>query len=124
MGIEFEKVGQAAIALPRLADPAEQIRVGRERIGDALGRVAQIPLGGTATGTGLNTHPEFAARVRELFDAHRHKFLATLQSDGSPRISGIEMHFVAGEPLLQSTASLFVGPHVHTDPAHATAARA
>jgi fumarate hydratase class II len=27
--------------------------------------VAQIPLGGTATGTGLNTHPEFAARVRE-----------------------------------------------------------
>ena len=27
--------------------------------------MAQIPLGGTATGTGLNTHPEFAARVRE-----------------------------------------------------------
>ena len=26
--------------------------------------LAQIPLGGTATGTGLNTHPEFAARVR------------------------------------------------------------
>jgi fumarate hydratase, class II len=31
---------------------------------DALGRAAQIPLGGTATGTGLNTHPEFAERVR------------------------------------------------------------
>jgi len=44
---------------------AAQIRVGRERVGDALGRVAQIPLGGTATGTGLNTHPEFAQRVRE-----------------------------------------------------------
>jgi fumarate hydratase class II len=28
-------------------------------------RLGQIPLGGTATGTGLNTHPEFAARVRE-----------------------------------------------------------
>jgi fumarate hydratase, class II len=44
---------------------AAQIRLGRARIGDALPRVAQIPLGGTATGTGLNTHPEFAARVRE-----------------------------------------------------------
>jgi hypothetical protein len=44
--------------------------------------------------------PEFAARVREVFDAHAHKFLATLRPDGSPRISGIEMHFVAGEPWL------------------------
>jgi fumarate hydratase class II len=31
-----------------------------------LGRVGQIPLGGTATGTGLNTHPEFAGRVRAM----------------------------------------------------------
>jgi hypothetical protein len=45
-------------------------------------------------------HPEFAARVRAAFDAHRHKFLATLRPDGSPRISGIEMQFVAGEPWL------------------------
>src|SRR3954451_23842995 len=45
---------------------AAQIRLGRARIEGALPRVAQIPLGGTATGTGLNTHPEFAARVREL----------------------------------------------------------
>jgi fumarate hydratase class II len=44
---------------------AAQIRLGRDRIRDALGRAAQIPLGGTATGTGLNTHPEFAGRVRE-----------------------------------------------------------
>jgi fumarate hydratase class II len=44
---------------------AAQIRLGCARIEDALKRVAQIPLGGTATGTGLNTHPEFAARVRE-----------------------------------------------------------
>jgi hypothetical protein len=44
--------------------------------------------------------PEFAARVRAAFDAHRHKFLATLRADGSPRISGIEMQFVAGEPGL------------------------
>jgi fumarate hydratase class II len=44
---------------------AAQIRLGSRRVEDALKRVAQIPLGGTATGTGLNTHPEFAARVRE-----------------------------------------------------------
>jgi hypothetical protein len=44
--------------------------------------------------------PEFAARVRAAFDAHRHKFLATVRADGAPRISGIEMQFVAGEPWL------------------------
>jgi hypothetical protein len=44
--------------------------------------------------------PGFAARVRAAFDAHAHKFLATLRADGSPRISGIEMSFVAGEPWL------------------------
>jgi fumarate hydratase class II len=43
---------------------AAQIRLGRERVAGALPHVAQIPLGGTATGTGLNTHPEFAAKVR------------------------------------------------------------
>jgi fumarate hydratase class II len=45
---------------------AAQVRQGHARISDARGRLAQIPLGGTAVGTGLNTHPEFAARVREL----------------------------------------------------------
>src|SRR3954471_20271456 len=45
---------------------ATQIRLGVERIENALPHVAQIPLGGTATGTGLNTHPEFPARVRAL----------------------------------------------------------
>ena len=44
--------------------------------------------------------PEFATRVRAAFDAHAHKFLATLRRDGSPRISGIEMHFVLREPWL------------------------
>jgi fumarate hydratase, class II len=44
---------------------AAQIRVGGERVRNALPHVAQIPLGGTATGTGLNTHPEFAQRVRD-----------------------------------------------------------
>jgi fumarate hydratase class II len=43
---------------------AAQIRLGADRVRATLGRVGQIPLGGTATGTGLNTHPEFAERVR------------------------------------------------------------
>jgi fumarate hydratase, class II len=43
---------------------AAQIRLGSERIRGTLPRVGQIPLGGTATGTGLNTHSEFAERVR------------------------------------------------------------
>jgi fumarate hydratase, class II len=43
---------------------AAQVRLGRRRVSNALPQVAQIPLGGTATGTGLNTHKEFAVRVR------------------------------------------------------------
>jgi fumarate hydratase, class II len=46
-----------------------QIRLGRARIADALPRVAQIPLGGTATGTGLNTHKDFAGKVRATLAA-------------------------------------------------------
>jgi fumarate hydratase class II len=41
------------------------VRLAQERVRQALPHVAQIPLGGTATGTGLNTHAEFADRVRE-----------------------------------------------------------
>jgi fumarate hydratase class II len=48
---------------------AAQIRLGRRRIENALPQVAQIPLGGTATGTGLNTHRDFAAKVRERMSA-------------------------------------------------------
>jgi fumarate hydratase class II len=43
---------------------AAQIRLGARRVRNALPQVAQIPLGGTATGTGLNTHPRFAEGVR------------------------------------------------------------
>jgi fumarate hydratase class II len=43
---------------------AAQVRLGQERVLAALEHVRQIPLGGTATGTGLNTHPKFAERVR------------------------------------------------------------
>jgi fumarate hydratase, class II len=44
---------------------ATQIREGAARVEAALVRVRKLPLGGTAVGTGLNAHPEFAARVRE-----------------------------------------------------------
>ncbi len=43
---------------------AAQVSEGAARVRDALPRLGQLPLGGTATGTGLNTHPEFADRVR------------------------------------------------------------
>jgi fumarate hydratase class II len=48
---------------------AAQVRLGRRRVENALPQVAQIPLGGTATGTGLNTHPDFAAKVRDRLSA-------------------------------------------------------
>jgi len=43
---------------------AAQVREGRARVEGSLERLGKIPLGGTAVGTGLNTHPEFAERVR------------------------------------------------------------
>jgi fumarate hydratase class II len=43
---------------------AVQVREGSARVEATLERVGRIPLGGTAVGTGLNTHPEFAERVR------------------------------------------------------------
>src|SRR5919109_54586 len=41
--------------------------------------------------------PALAARAREIFDAFKHKTIATLRRDGSPRISGTEVEFVDGE---------------------------
>ena len=48
---------------------AAQVRQGIARVQDALPRLGQIPLGGTAVGTGMNTHPEFAGKVRALLHA-------------------------------------------------------
>jgi hypothetical protein len=42
----------------------------------------------------VSSEPQFAARVRRIFDSRKHKTLATLRSDGSPRISGIEAKFI------------------------------
>jgi len=43
---------------------AAQVRQGIERVESTRERLGRIPLGGTAVGTGLNTHREFAERVR------------------------------------------------------------
>lgn len=60
--------------------------------------------------------PEFARRIRELFDAHRHKTIATLRADGSPRISGIEATFEDGELTFGSMANARKGQDLRRDP--------
>jgi hypothetical protein len=60
--------------------------------------------------------PEFAQRVRALFDAHRHKTIATLRADGSPRISGIETVFDDGELVFGSMPHARKGADLHRDP--------
>jgi hypothetical protein len=60
--------------------------------------------------------PEFAQRVRELFDKYRHKTIATLRSDGSPRISGIEVVFEDGELAFGSMPGARKGADLRRDP--------
>ena len=60
--------------------------------------------------------PEFARRVRALFDAHRHKTIATLRADGSPRISGIEAVFEDGELAFGSMPNARKGADLRRDP--------
>jgi fumarate hydratase class II len=75
---------------------AAQVRQGIERVTAVLGRVGQIPLGGTAVGTGLNTHPEFAERVRRrlsedtglMISAPADPFEAQAARDGLVEASG------------------------------------
>jgi fumarate hydratase class II len=75
---------------------AAQVREGIARVQDALPRLGKIPLGGTAVGTGLNTHPEFASRVRKLLtedsgltiSAPADPFESTAARDGIVEASG------------------------------------
>ncbi len=64
----------------------------------------------------VEAEPEFAARVRRLFDAGRHKTIATLRADGSPRISGIECEFVDGELRFGSMLGARKGADLARDP--------
>src|SRR5689334_1287638 len=75
---------------------AAQVREGHARVSGALERLGKIPLGGTAVGTGLNTHPEFAARVRAILSeatgltisAPADPFEAQAARDGIVEVSG------------------------------------
>ncbi|HYP47084.1 MAG TPA: class II fumarate hydratase [Thermoleophilaceae bacterium] len=70
---------------------AAQLSLGRERVSDALPRASQVPLGGTATGTGLNTHAEFAERVRSklgLGEAPLDRFEAQANRDALVELHG------------------------------------
>lgn len=60
--------------------------------------------------------PELAESVRRLFDAGRHKTIATLRVDGSPRISGIEAEFADGELRFGSMTGARKGADLHRDP--------
>ena len=60
--------------------------------------------------------PEFARRVRALFDAHKHKTIATLRADGAPRISGIEATFEDGRLVFGSMPRARKGADLRRDP--------
>ncbi len=60
--------------------------------------------------------PGFAHRVQRLFDEHRHKTIATLRADGSPRISGVEATFGDGELTFGSMPNARKGEDLRRDP--------
>jgi len=64
----------------------------------------------------VRSAPEFAGRVRALFDAHKHKTIATLRVDGSPRISGIEAVFEDVELVFGSMPRARKGVDLRRDP--------
>ena len=109
---------------------AAQVRLGRARVADALPRVAQIPLGGTATGTGLNTHPEFAGRVREKLSgdtgldirAPEDPFEAQANRDALVELSGaLKVVAVSLTKIANDIALLGSGPRA--DPSRAARCR-
>ncbi|MFN3255324.1 MAG: lyase family protein [Ilumatobacter sp.] len=79
---------------------AEQVRSARDHVGATLPFVGEIPLGGTAVGSGLNTHPDFAQRVvdrlrkstssgvAEHLSLPRDRFAAQGARDGLVALSG------------------------------------
>jgi hypothetical protein len=60
--------------------------------------------------------PDFAQRVRALFDMRRHKTIATARADGSPRISGIEAAFEDGELVFGSMPNARKGADLRREP--------
>jgi len=60
--------------------------------------------------------PDFAGRVQRLFEGGRHKTIATLRADGSPRISGIECEFTEGDLRFGSMTGARKGADLERDP--------
>src|SRR5919202_3192517 len=98
---------------------AAQVRLGARRVRNALPQVAQIPLGGTATGTGLNTHPEFAAGVRSRMaeatgvqaEAPADPFEAQASRDALVELSGaLKVVAVSLTKIAQDIALMGSGP--------------
>ncbi|HRC61850.1 MAG: pyridoxamine 5'-phosphate oxidase family protein [Dehalococcoidia bacterium] len=67
-------------------------------------------------GTIATAEPKFAHAVQSVFDSHKHKVLATLRRDGSPRLSGIEATFAAGELWLGMMPNSFKAHDLLRDP--------
>ncbi|MEU1467756.1 pyridoxamine 5'-phosphate oxidase family protein [Streptomyces sp. NPDC005761] len=71
-----------------------------------------------------SAEPDFADTVRRRFEQYKHHVLATLRKDGSPRVTGLEVEFRLGEPLLgmmpnsRKALDLFRDPRfaVHANP--------
>ena len=63
-----------------------------------------------------SAEPEMAGVVEQLFDAYRHKTIATIRADGSPRISGIECSFGDGRLTFGSMAGSRKLADLHRDP--------
>src|SRR6201997_2686063 len=97
---------------------AAQVALGSERVASALVHVGQIPLGGTATGTGLNTHPRFAEKVRarlrrqsrlrqiaaplDAFEAQASRD-ALVELSGALRVVAVSLTKIAGDIALMGS---------------------
>jgi fumarate hydratase class II len=98
---------------------AAQVRLGARRVRNALPQVAQIPLGGTAVGNGLNTHPEFAQRIRARLSqssgleisAPEDPFEAQANRDALVELSGaLKVIAVSLTKIAQDLAMMGSGP--------------
>lgn len=70
----------------------------------------------TSWGDFRKLEPEMAARVEQLFSTRRHKTIATLRADGSPRISGIECEFSDQQLMFGSMEGARKSADLHRDP--------
>jgi fumarate hydratase class II len=89
---------------------AAQIELAADRLTSPLGRLAQIPLGGSAVGTGLNAHPELAPRIRRELerttglraDAPGNAFEAQASRDSLVELSGALRNLAVSSTKLAS----------------------